>query len=249
MRTLLLLLVTISATFAQAPTAQSVLDRYVEVTGGKDAYAKVKSVTMLGTMEIKGQNVKGEMKMYRQDGGKYYTVVDLPGVGKQEDGSNGNIVWDKTVLGPRIKTGPEKFLASCAKGALGEYNRGPIEMDTCYAKAEFAGEEVVDGKKTYKLKMTPKEGKPEEQYYDKESGLLVRTKMIMPSPMGEVPIVATVNEYREVDGVKTPVKLTNEMGPVAMIMTFTTVKFNDSIPDAIFALPPEIEQLTKAQKK
>lgn len=234
---------------AEPPTAEQVLDRYVEVTGGKDAYAKVKSVSMVGTMEIKGQGVKGEMRMYRLDGGKYYTVVDLPGIGKQEDGSDGKVVWDKTVLGPRLKTGVEKFLATCATTALSEYGRGALEKDSCYAKAEYVGEEMYEGKSVYKLRMTPKQGKPEEQYYDKQTGLLAKTRMIMPSPMGEVPIVAIVNEYREVDGVKTPVKLTNEMGAVSMIMTFTTVKFNDTVPDAMFMLPPEIQALVKAGKK
>ncbi len=251
MRTLLILL-SVSFAYAQKavvlPTAAQVLDRYVEVTGGKEAYAKVKSVSMLGTMEIKGQNVRGDMRMYRVDGGKYYTVVDLPGIGKQEDGSNGSVVWDKTVLGPRLKTGVEKFLSICASGAMAEYGRGALETDSCYQKSEMLGEEQMGGKTVYKLKMTPKEGKAEEQFYDKATGLLVRTNMIMPSPMGEVPIAAIVDEYRIVDGIKTPVKMTNEMGPVAMVMTFTTVKFNEKMPDILFALPPEIQALVDAEK-
>ncbi len=251
MRTLLFLAV-LSIGYAQkapTPTAEQILDRYVEVTGGKAAYDKVKSVTMLGTMEIKGQNIRGELKMFRQDGGKYYTVVDLPGIGKQEDGSNGTVVWDKTVLGPRIKTGVEKFLASCAAGAMSEYGRGALEKDSCYAKTEVLGEETLNGKPVYKLRMTPKEGKPEEQYYDKATGLLARTKMIIPSPMGEVPIVAVVEEYKTVDGITTPSKLTNEMGAVAMTMTFTSIRFNENVPAAMFALPPEIQALVDAAKK
>jgi len=97
--------------------------------------------------------------------------------------------------------------------------------------------------------MTPKEGKPEEQYYDKATGLLARTKMIIPSPMGEVPIVAVVEEYKTVDGITTPSKLTNEMGAVAMTMTFTSIRFNENVPAAMFALPPEIQALVDAAKK
>ena len=187
--------------------------------------------------------------MYRMDGGKYYSVVDLAGVGRQEDGSNGTVVWDKTVLGPRLKTGVEKFLATCASSAMGEYGRGALDTDSCYTKAEFAGEESINGKAVYKLMMMPKEGKPEEQFYDKESGLLVRTKMLMPSPMGEVPIVATIDEYRTINGIQTPVKISNKMGGVMMIMSFSSVKFNDAIPEAMFALPPEIDALVKAGRK
>jgi hypothetical protein len=249
---ILLVLVGLSVCNAQQaakPTAEQVLDRYVSVTGGKEAYARVKSVSMLGQMEIKGQNIRGEMKMFRQDGGKYYTVVDLPGIGKQEDGSNGTVVWDKTVLGPRIKTGAEKFLASCGSSALSEYGRGALDKDSCYSKVEMVGEEIVNGKTFYKLRMTPKEGKPEEQFYDKATGLLSRTKMIMPSPMGEVPITAIVEEYKTVDGITTPARLTNEMGAVAMTMTFTSIRFNEKVPDVLFSLPPEIQALVDASKK
>lgn len=255
MRTLSLLIGLLSANFLLAqkasppPTAQQILDRYVKVTGGKIAYDKVKTVTMLGIMEIKGQNVSGEMKMYRVDGGKYYTVVDLPGVGKQEDGSDGITVWDKTVLGPRLKTGEEKFLAACATSAMSEYQRSATELSKCYSKFEYSGEETIAGKVYQKLTLTPKLGKPELQYYDKLTGLLSRTKLILPSPMGDVPILVVIEEYKTVEGVITPVKLTNQMGPMEMGVTFSTVKFNDKLPDSLFVLPADIQALVEAEKK
>ncbi|WP_031500283.1 hypothetical protein [Bryobacter aggregatus] len=233
---------------ASRPTAAQVLDRYVQVSGGKAAYAKIKQVSMLGTMEIKGQNVRGEMKMYRMDGSKYYTVVDLPGIGKQEDGSDGTTVWDKTVLGPRIKTGAERFLAICGSSAMSEYGRGSLDPDSCFSKAEFAGEETVDGKVAYKIVLTPKEGKPEEQYYEKATGLLLRTKMIMPSAMGEVPITMVVDEYKKIEGILMPVRLTQLMGPLEMAMSFPIVKFNEKLPENMFALPPEIQEMVNAEK-
>ena len=234
---------------ATPPTAQQILDRYLKVTGGKAAYDKVKSVTMLGTMEIKGQNVRGEMKMYRMDGGKYYTVVDLPGIGKQEDGSDGNTVWDKTVLGPRLKTGEEKFLAACASGAMSEYGRGALEHDKCYAKSEYSGEETIAGKVFQKVTMTPKIGKPEVQYYDKATGLLGRSKVVLPSPMGDVPITILVEDYKMFEGVVTPVRITNQMGAVEMEIAFSSVKFNEKLPESLFVLPPEIQALVDAEKK
>lgn len=249
MRTLLLLAFASLAFGQGAPTAQSVLDRYVEVTGGQAAYGKVKTMTATGTMEIQGQNVRGEVRMYRAEGSKYYQVVELPGIGKQEDGSNGTVVWDKTVLGPRIKTGAERFLATCASGALSEYGRGALEKDSCYSKVEYVGEEMLNGKGVHRLRLTPKEGKPEEHFFEKDSGLLVKTRMILPSPMGEIPITTTVVEYRKVEGITTPVKLKNEMGAVAMVLAFQTVKFNEAIPETMFALPPEIAALAKAGKK
>jgi hypothetical protein len=233
---------------ALPPTPEAILNRYVQVTGGREAYDKVKSLTMMGTMEIKGQGVRGELKMYRAEGGKYYTVIDLGGMGKQEDGSDGATAWDKTVLGPRIKSGVEKFLATCADGVMSEYGKAALELGECYSKAEYAGEETIDGKKLQKLVLTPKEGKPEEQYYDRETGLLARVKLVMPSPMGEVPITTIVSDYKTVSGLQVPGKLANQMGPIQMEMTFTTITVNDQLPEQLFALPPEIKALVGAQK-
>jgi outer membrane lipoprotein-sorting protein len=58
-----------------------------------------------------------------------------------------------------------------------------------------------------------------------------------------------VEQYKTVDGITTPSKLTNEMGAVAMTMTFTSIRFNESVPATMFALPPEIQALVDASKK
>src|SRR5205814_1173203 len=105
---------------------------------------------------------------------------------------------------------------TCGLSAMSEYGKAALEADKCYLKTEFSGEEVLDGKPAYKLTLTPREGKPEEHYYDKTTGLMVRTKMILPSPMGEVPIVMLLDEYRKIDGILTPVRLTSRMGAIEM---------------------------------
>lgn len=233
---------------AAKPTVDAIFQRFAEATGGADAYAKVKSSTMVGVMEIRGQNVKGEARMYRAEGGKYYTVVDLPGMGKQEDGSDGTTAWDKTVLGPRIKTGVEKFLATCSANSVNEYIRTAADLGACYDKAELVGEETVAGKGTWHIRLTPKQGKPEDHYYDKESGLLTMVKMTMPSPMGEVPMTVKLGGYKTYGGILSPTELVNVMGPVEAVFTFTAIEFNSKIPEAMFALPPEIKALLEAGK-
>jgi hypothetical protein len=231
-----------------AVTPESILNRYVEVTGGREAYEKVKSLSMTGTMEIKGQGVRGEMRMYRTEGGKYYTSIDLGGMGKQEDGSDGSVAWDKTVLGPRIKSGVEKFLATCADGVMSEYGKAALELGDCYSKVEYAGVESVDGKAMHKIVLTPKQGKAEEQFFDVETGLMKKVKMIMPSPMGEVPITTVIAEYKAVAGVQVPSKLVNNMGPIVMEMAFSAITVNEKLPEQLFALPPEIQALAGAAK-
>ncbi|GAB4415540.1 MAG: hypothetical protein OHK0021_22300 [Bryobacter sp.] len=231
------------------PNADDIIQKYLTASGGPAALEGMKSVVMKGTLEIKAQNVKADMLVYRANGGKSYSVVDIPGMGKQEEGANGGVLWEKTALGPRLKSGVEKFLLTCAGDSLNEYSRLLTGKDSCYDRIEVAGQEPVNGKPAWKLVLTPKMGKPEEQYFDLESGLLVQEKMILPSPLGELPVTFVVSKYQTISGLATPMEVITKLGPVEMQLSFREVTYNAAIPDQIFALPPDIQAMVEAEKK
>ena len=62
--------------------------------------------------------------------------------------------------------------------------------------------ETVDGKSCYKVVLTPEQGEPETRYYDRESGLLLKTEITLELPMGTVPMEVYSSDYREVDGIR-----------------------------------------------
>jgi hypothetical protein len=62
------------------PTADKVLTDYVEATGGKAAYEKVKTRVSTGTIEIPGQNIKGQIKLTQALPNKMAVFVDLGSV-------------------------------------------------------------------------------------------------------------------------------------------------------------------------
>ena len=45
------------------PTAETVINQYIEATGGKAAYEKLKNRVVTGTIEIPAANIKGNTKM------------------------------------------------------------------------------------------------------------------------------------------------------------------------------------------
>src|SRR6266849_9409751 len=77
------------------PKAETILDRYVEVTGGKAAYQKRKTEIATGTLEFAAQGLKGTLTRYASDPDKSYSSLDIDGIGKIEMGSSGNIAWEK----------------------------------------------------------------------------------------------------------------------------------------------------------
>ena len=227
------------------PSADAVLDKYVAATGGKEAYAKVHNSVATGTMEIVGQGVKGTMTVYSADPVKMYSAVDIAGVGKIEEGTDGKIAWSLSAIqGPRIKQGEERALALRSANL-----KNRVEWKESYQSAETVGVETVDGKPCYKVVLTPKEGKPEINYYDKDSGLLVRQTTTVKTPMGEIPVDASIGDYRSDSGILMPHVLKQSVAGQQLLLTFSSIKFNADIPANRFDLPLEIKALMSRKEK
>lgn len=221
------------------PKAETILDRYIEVTGGKAAYQKRKTEVSRGTMEFPSQGLKGTMIRYSADPDKSYSSLDIDGVGKIEMGSANGIAWEKSaLLGPRLKTGEEKaqFLRESTFNAQ-------INWRKMFSKAETTGVETVDGEECYKVVLTPDSGKPETTYYQKKSGLAVKTTMIAVNQMGDVPMEVLISDYKDFGGVLTPTKVIQRAAGQEFTMTVETVKVNEEIPEDRFELPAEIKAL------
>src|SRR3984957_21273513 len=57
-----------------------------------------------GTLTLPTRNIEARMETWAAGGGKYYQSTDIPGMGKQEEGSDGVIAWDRSpAIGPRVR--------------------------------------------------------------------------------------------------------------------------------------------------
>jgi len=91
------------------PKGEAILDKYIEVTGGKAAYAKLHSEISTGTMEMAAMGLKGTLTAYSAEPNRRLAEFTLPGIGKMLDGTNGDVAWaTNPIQGPRIKEGDEK---------------------------------------------------------------------------------------------------------------------------------------------
>ncbi len=150
------------------------------------------------------QGINGKLTMYEAEPGKNYTVVDIPGIGTVEDGTDGSVAWEKSALqGARIKTGDERAIALRSASSKSKF----ANIKKYYKSVETIDMDTIDGKECYKVVETPFEGKPETSYYDKQSGLLVKETGIMASPMGEVPFETDIGDYRKVGSLLIPHKM------------------------------------------
>jgi hypothetical protein len=228
------------------PKAETILDRFVEVTGGKAAYEKRKNIVETLTLEMAAQGLKGTITRYTADPAEEYAITEIDGVGKIEEGLHKGVAWDRNpMLGPSIKTGAER--AQAVRAAT--FNDSLHWRDQ-YTKAETIGTEVLDGEVCYKVVLTPKEGSPETVYYQKKSGLAVKASTTQASKMGDVPTEAISGDYKVFGGVSIPTKVTIKFGGQEMTMTVMDVKINQPLPADRFEPPAEIKALiAKAAEK
>src|SRR5262249_17874451 len=80
------------------PTGAAILDKYIEVTGGKAAYEKRTSEVTTGVMEFTGKGVKAHITSYHAAPNKSYSVVEIEGIGKMEEGADGSVAWERSAL-------------------------------------------------------------------------------------------------------------------------------------------------------
>jgi len=227
------------------PKAETILDRFVEVTGGKAAYQKHTHEKMTGTILVPEVGMTGNLVRYSAAPDKEYSSLQLGPLGKAESGFSGGVAWEKNAItGPRVKNGDEK--AQAQREAL--FN-AQADWRKVFAKVETIGSETVNGEDCYKVQVTPTLGKSETQFYSKKSGLLLKTATTAVSPMGEIPVEVEVSDYKTFDGVLVATHSKSKMGPQHLEITITDMSFDQPIEAELFELPAEIKALADKAAK
>ncbi len=226
---------------ADLPSAAAVLQHYVDATGGKAAYDTLKSELSSGTFSVASTGIGGTVKEYAAAPARAYAVMEIPGVGKLEGGTDGKIAWENSaLLGARLLTGDE------AAAAL---RKASVDVATNWRKyykaMEVTGTEVIDGKTCYRMTKTPLSGAVETDYYDKESGLLVKSTATEQTPMGPVPSETSLSDYRKQGNLLLPFHIQQKMAGQQFDIKLEKIDLNVDIPDSRFDPPSEIKALQK----
>ncbi|HEY3743674.1 MAG TPA: hypothetical protein VGL53_27705 [Bryobacteraceae bacterium] len=233
-------------TAAELPKAETLLDHYVEVTGGRAAYEKRTTEYMSGSIELPASGVKGKVEMWGATPDSRVEMMDIEGVGRIETGTDGKIGWENSaIMGPRLQEGAE--LRFHLRDAT--FNE-PLHWREMYKKEETVGVENVDGVPCYKVIMTPMEGKPETWYFDQKTDLVLKMLRTSVTSMGEVNGEYLMKDYKDSDGVLMPTMMIQKAAGQEIRVKFTTITPNAKIPPDRFVPPAEVKQLmTPAPKK
>jgi hypothetical protein len=227
------------------PKGEEVIEKYLAATGGKEAYEKCRNRVAKGTMELAGLGVKGNLVVYAAAPSKTYVEVELPGVGKIEEGCDGTVAWSNNpATGPRLKEGGEKTSALRQADFDGDVN-----WRKHYKKADCVGEGEVDGKPCYKLQMTTSDDQVKTHYYDKSNYLLLKSTGTETTPNGNLTVENLLSDYKKVDGLLIPCKTRQKVLTQEIVITLDKIEHNVKLPENRFDLPEEIKKLAEKEKK
>jgi len=220
------------------PSGESIMDRFIEATGGVDAHKKIKSVVIAGTFSVPAMGMNPSLAIYKASPNLSLVEMDLPGMGKILEGCDGSNAWGYSAMtGPIVKSG------RAAEEALEEARLDDHNWRDRYTGAETKGVEKVEGEDCYKVELARRAGGPRVQYFSKATGLLVKLEAKAETEMGALPIAVTFKDYRKVGDLLMSFRQINVMGDQEMEMAYSEIKLNVDIPRSKFDPPAEVREL------
>lgn len=227
---------------AKLPNAGEVLDRYVTATGGRDALLRHKSMTMHGRYQEPANHLDVETVSYAK-GQKSMFKAFLPDGKLYQAGYNGSVAWDIDPTGKvTIHHGDEA--RTIARDADMYYHLHVLDY---FKKLEVVGVKDFEGHQCYDLKGVNNWNQPNEQFYDKDSGLLIGYFFNTKWRGGPGDTTATFEDYKDFGGVLIATKNTGRDANGVTVGLVTSVTYDD-VDDSAFALPDAVKKALAQEK-
>ena len=147
-------------------TAEEVVNRYLEAMGGREKLEAVEAVRMKAEATVQGVSIQMDNITTQDNQLRAEQITPMGTMTQVYDGQKGYVV---TPQGQQELTGPQ--LDMLREEAL---LFAPLRYRDEDFKTELTGTEEVDGSPAYVVKATYPSGNTQTEYYDQETGLLVR---------------------------------------------------------------------------
>jgi hypothetical protein len=230
----------LSAKQAAPATAKEVVARHIAAIGGEAAYKAIKSMRARGTFSMVAQGVTGEFELLAARPNKMVLRVTVSGIGRIESGYDGKVAWSiDPVSGPTVMKGRQ--LTETADDAFFD---APLHGPDHVKELALVGPEEFDKRKAIKIKVVFNSGNEQAEYFDTETGLQIGSEGPRETPMGVVPTVGILRDYKKFQNLQMPTTLVQRILGIEQLMQISSYEF-DVVPPDTFELPAAIKALIK----
>jgi outer membrane lipoprotein-sorting protein len=222
---------------ASAQTADELIAKNLQASGGKDKIEAVKAVRMTGKMVIpQGMEIPVTVEFKDPDKLRSEATVQGMTMVTAYDGKSG---WKiEPFMG---KKDPEAMSEDEIKQVKEQLETmAPLsKYKELGHTLEYVGKEDLEGTPVYKLKLTRKSGDIGHLYLDTESYLMVKMTGKTKMQGQELESESTMGDYKAVDGILYPHTVESQLKgmPGKMVMSFSKIEVNPAIEDSRFAMP------------
>lgn len=235
-----------SALIVQAQTADEIIEKYLENTGGKAKWEAVQSLKF--TAKLKIQTFELPMTMIQMKDGRQTSTAIVQGMEFRQEVFDGTTLWGTNQMTMKAEKSDAETTSNFKINAGGDFPSAFLDYKNKGYKVEFLGKETIDGSETFKLKLTKKpikvDGKETESvefhYFDTENyvPLIVETEIKSGPAKGMISQVK-LSDYQDVNGLLFPFSLVAgaKGQPGGQTIIFTAVEINPKVEASAFAFP------------
>jgi outer membrane lipoprotein-sorting protein len=242
--TLLLMLGAINLVMAQ--TADDIINKYFENTGGKDKYAALQGVKMFAKVNQGGMEIPLEIVQLKD--GRQYTSITFQGKTIKQGVFDGTTLWNTNFMTMKAEKSDAESTENF-KTSLADFPDALFNYKTKGYSIELLGKETIDGSETFKLKLTKKpltvDGVKTDNvifyYFDVDNYVPIMSESEITSGPAKGKIQQSrMSDFQEVDGIMFPFSMSQGVkGGGSQPLTITKIELNPKVDDSSFAMPKE----------
>jgi outer membrane lipoprotein-sorting protein len=231
---------------AQAQTADEILAKYFENTGGKAKWEALQGMKMTAKMNMQGMELP--LSMVQLKDGRQFSSATFQGMEIKQEVFDGTNLWSTNFQSMKAEKSDAETTDNFKSNLGLDFPSPFLNYSNKGFKVELLGKETIEGSETFKIKLTKKpvkvDGKETENvefyFFDAENfvPLLVETEVKSGPAKGMIG-QAKFSDYQEVNGLMFPFSLTNgaKGQPGGQTITFTAIEIDPKVDAAIFAFP------------
>jgi len=230
-------------------TLDEVLAKNYETRGGLVKLKAIKSIRMKGKLVQSMMNMDMPLELWYKKPGKIRLESTFQGR-KIVQGYDGKVVWwIMPFLGSEDAQEMPKEQAKQVID-IADSMDPLVDYKEKGHTLELIGKEDLEGTEVYKLKLIKKNKEEEFYYLDVDSGIELKTSKYMKRGENEILVESYFGDYKEVEGIMMFFQLESKAnGQTAANMTFSEIKFNETMDDQLFVMPPKKETDKSGENK
>lgn len=228
-------------TSATAQTAEEIVAKYFENTGGRAKWEALKGLKMSAKLNQGGIEIP--LAIVQLKDGRQMTTITFQGKDIKQGVYDGTNLWSHNFQSMKAERSDAETTANF-KLDIGDFPDPFLHYKERGFKIEFLGKETVEGTECFKIKMTKKpvmvDGKPADNivfyFFDTENYVLLMTEQeIKSGPAKGMTAQSKYSDFQEVGGIMMPFSMVQgAKGQPGQTLTVTNIELNPTVADADF---------------